>query len=226
MKILIAIPSVFEADAIFKSACVKARLGSVAKISENINAIITGVGCKASQDRLDCEIKNFSPDVVLLLGYCGACNDSLKNSDFVYETTCDTLAEIFENFGAKKAKIACVNKTADFAKKQELAKLNFDAVEMESDFFKQSAKANNTNFAHLRCVSDAKNSSIPTDIMNMSMNKNTGAINPLKMLSPKAFCKHPTILFNLIRFGIEIAPTQKIFAKKSVELVSILKKLH
>lgn len=223
MKILIAIPSIFEANAIFKSAGKKAKLGATVKISENIEVIITGVGCEASQKRLSTKIKEFSPAIVLLLGYCGACNENLKNADFVYETSFKNLAKVFENFGAKKAKIACVAKTANLQKKQGLFEKGFDAVEMESDFFKPEITSANIFFAHLRCVSDTKKSTIPAEIMDLSMDKKTGDINPLKMLSVKAFFKCPTILFNLIHFGIEIAPTQKLFAKKSVDIISALK---
>ena len=223
MKILIVIPSVFEANAIFKSVGKKAKLGATANISKNIQAVVSGVGCKASQERLSAKIKEFSPTIVLLFGYCGACNENLKNADFVYETSCQNIAKVFENFGAKKAKIACVAKTANLQKKQGLFEKGFDAVEMESDFFKPEITSANIFFAHLRCVSDTKKSTIPAEIMDLSMDKKTGDINPLKMLSVKAFFKCPTILFNLIHFGIEIAPTQKLFAKKSVDIISALK---
>ncbi len=223
MKILLTIPSVFEASPIFKLTKTKPELGKIAKISDNISAIIAGIGCETSQERLKNAVQNLLPDCVVLLGYCGACSDAISNGDFVFSCDDENFSKFLLNQGMKKVAFACVKKTADTTQKQSLAEQGFDAVEMESDFFKSVAENANVKFVHIRCVSDAKKSPIPADLLDSTMDRHTGAINPMKMFELKKLIAKPSILINLARFGMEIAPIQKFFSSECKKLVETLK---
>ncbi len=223
MKILLTIPSVFEAAPVFKQAKTKPELGKIAKISDDISAIVAGIGCETSQKRLRNAIENLSPDCIILLGYCGACSDTISNGDFVFSCDDENFSKLLLKQGMKQVSFACVEKTADSAQKQSLAERGFDAVEMESDFFKSVAENANVKFVHIRCVSDAKKSPLPADLLDATMDRQTGAINPMKMLELKKLIAKPSILINLARFGIEIAPIQKFFSSECKKLVETLK---
>ena len=103
-----------------------------------------------------------------------------------------------------------------------MQKQGFDAVEMESRYFQSIVQNANIEFLHIRCVSDAKNSAIPADLMDCSMDRQTGNINPLKMLSVSKLLRNPSILVKLIKFGIEIAPTQKIYKNRAIKVANLI----
>ena len=222
MKFLLAIPSIFEATPIFKLARRKAKLGASASISDNVVATVCGIGCEKSQERLKEALEKYSPDCVILLGYCGACANSICSGDFVFSTEDKKLVSVFQKQGMKQVKFACVAKTASAQEKELLAERGFDAVEMESDFFEPIVKSKSACFVHIRCVSDAKNSPLPEELMDSTMDRQTGAIDPLKMLSPKRIVRNPVLIVKLIKFAIEIAPVQKFFAEESKRLVAVL----
>ena len=156
MKILLAIPSKFEAAPAFKIAGAKPALGAAADVSQNLRAFVAGIGCKASAERLAKEIGEFKPDALALLGYCGACAPDLKIGDFVFDADDETLAQKISGAKFRREKFACVEKTAGDALKAALYKDGFGAVEMESAFFAPLAKARALPFLHIRCVSDAR----------------------------------------------------------------------
>ena len=117
MKILTILPSVFEAKSIFKYFKEKARLGKLISPSENLSILVSGIGCQASKERVERAVENIKPDVIILMGYCGACSNTLKNGDFVFESNNSYFADIFKRLNITRAKIACVDKTADETKK-------------------------------------------------------------------------------------------------------------
>ncbi len=223
MKILLVIPSVFEAAPVFKLAKERPKLGKIAKLTENICACIVGIGCETSQKRLRDALEKEKPDFAVLLGYCGACADSIANGDFIFECANSELVKLLCAQGMKEVKFACVHQTADTYKKQSLAEAGFGAVEMESDFFKSVVEEFGAEFAHIRCVSDAKKSPLPAELLDATMDRQTGAVNPMKMLNLQKLLKQPSILAKLICFGIEIAPVQKFFSSECKRLVEVLK---
>ncbi len=226
MKKLIIFPTVFEASSVFKYYHKKPKLGEVIEVSDELKILISGIGCETSKKRVKKIAEEFKPQALVLIGYCGACSESLKNGDFVFECNSKVFHDTLNSLKAFPVKIACVEKTADKKKKFELAKNGFDAVEMEQDFFEPIAKRIGANFIHIRCVSDSKKSSIPSDLMDLTMCKNSGDVNPIKILSFKRILKNPSILLKLIYFGIEIAPVQKLFAKRSIEIIKKIKELN
>ncbi len=224
MKKLLLIPSIFEANAIFKHFGYSAKLGKLVNISENFSVLVSGIGCEASKQRVENAVKNIRPSTIILMGYCGACSDEFNNGDFLYETNNQHLENLLSPLNIKTARIACVDKTADEHVKINLQKQGYDAVEMECKYFQPIAQNIDADFLHLRCVSDAKKSPIPADLLDCTMDRTTGNVVPTKMLSPAKLLRNPSILLKLIKFGIEIAPTQKLYAKKSVEIVKLLSK--
>ncbi|MBE6414692.1 MAG: hypothetical protein E7035_09130 [Verrucomicrobiaceae bacterium] len=222
MKTLLIFPSVFEADAVFKNFSHSAKLGKFIAVDKNLGILVSGIGCNKSKERVEKAIENFSPQIVVLMGYCGACSTSLKNGDFVFETSNEQLKKHLSTLDMLPVRIASVEKTADEQTKEFLQKQGFDAVEMESRYFQSIVQNANIEFLHIRCVSDAKNSAIPADLMDCSMDRQTGNINPLKMLSVSKLFRNPSILIKLIKFGIEIAPTQKIYKNRAIKVANLI----
>ncbi len=222
MKTLLIFPSVFEADAVFKNFSHSAKLGKFIAVNKNLGILVSGIGCNKSKERVEKAIENFSPQIVVLMGYCGACSTSLKNGDFVFETSNEQLKKHLSTLDMLPVRIASVEKTADEQTKEFLQKQGFDAVEMESRYFQSIVQNANIEFLHIRCVSDAKNSAIPADLMDCSMDRQTGNINPLKMLSVSKLFRNPSILVKLIKFGIEIAPTQKIYKNRAIKVANLI----
>ena len=222
MKTLLVFPSVFEADAVFKNFSQSAKLGKFIEVSKNLGILVSGIGCNKSKERVEKAIENFSPQMVVLMGYCGACSASLKNGDFVFETSNEQFKKYLSTLAMQPVRIASVEKTANEQTKEFLQEQGFDAVEMESRYFQPIVQNANIEFLHIRCVSDAKNSAIPADLMDCSMDRQTGNINPLKMLSVSKLLRNPSILVKLIKFGIEIAPTQKIYKNRAIKVANLL----
>ena len=225
MKTLAAFPSKFEAAPLFSKLGAKAKLGARADFSPNFRALVAGVGCGASAKRLEAEAEIFAPDLIILIGYCGACSPALENGDFVFEPCgdprIDALAE--QSFGCRRAKIASVDATADFDEKQKLFADGFDAVEMEKKHFKPIAEARGAKFLHVRCVSDSKKSRLPASLLDATMDRHTGAVNPAKMFSLPAIIRRPKVAVELAKFIAEILPVQKHYASTLLPLLSLSK---
>ena len=88
MKKLIIFPTVFEASSVFKYYHKKHKLGEVIEVSDELKILISGIGCETSKKRVKKIAEEFKPQALVLIGYCGACSESLKNGDFVFE--CNT----------------------------------------------------------------------------------------------------------------------------------------
>ena len=225
MKILLVIPSVFEAAPVFKAARARPALGGVLNISENLRVLISGIGCEVSRGRLNGQLRDFAPNAVMLLGYAGACSDAFKNGDFLFDSDDPRVSELLGGFGFPKAKIAFSKSVAGAEQKREFLSAGFAAVEMESGWFLSTVRAANASFTHVRCISDAANASVPPAILEASMDRRTGGVFPARMFFSRAFLKNPLAIFSLVKFGVEIAPVQKKYAKCIVELVDMLAKL-
>ncbi len=225
MKILAVFPSTFEAAPTFKAANAKARLGAEVDLAGNVRAFVSGARSAAAAKRLGVQIGKYKPQVVVLLGFGGACSRKLKPADIVFETSDERLMEIFSSLGARPGKIACSATAADDQKKLGLEREGFDAVDMESIIFEQAAKAAGARFAHVRCISDAYNSPLPADVMDSSLNPDTGAIEPLRMVSLANVKKYPTLLIGLIKFGLKMIPVNRRWAKFCSDLTEKLKEM-
>lgn len=214
MKTLAVFPSKFEAAPLFSKLGAKANLGARADLPPNFRAFVAGIGCAASARRLEAEVGNFAPDLLILVGYCGACNPALENGDFIFEPCGDPRIDAFaeQTLGCRRAKIASVDFTADSSEKQKLFADGFDAVEMEKKHFKPIAELCGAKFLHVRCVSDSKKSALPAALLDSTMDRRTGAVNPAKMFSPLAILRRPKVALELAKFIAEILPVQKRYA--------------
>ena len=221
MKILLAIPSKFEAAPVFKKIGAKPALGAVADASENLRAVVAGAGCEASQKRLAAAIEEYSPDAVALLGYCGACSPELACGDFVFETDSEELAEKIAAANFRRAKIACSEHAAGGAEKAELFARGFDAVEMESAFFEPLARERAMQFLHVRCVSDTRASQMPACLFDAAIDRQTGEIKPFRIFL--SALKNPRLLPKFASYAREIAPAQKKYARGASAVLELLK---
>jgi nucleoside phosphorylase len=117
-KTLIISPTIFEAEPIFKELGARGKLKVGDTIErDSIIGFVSGIGCNASAERLKTAIKKYSPEIIILAGFCGACDRHLKNGDLVYETSSTALIELAEKLRGTSGKIACVEKIADTTKK-------------------------------------------------------------------------------------------------------------
>ncbi|MBQ2721951.1 MAG: hypothetical protein IJF70_03490 [Opitutales bacterium] len=223
-KILIITPTIFEAEPIFSELGSKEKLKVGDTIEcDSIVGIVSGIGCNASAERIKNAIEKHSPDIIILAGFCGACDKHLKNGDLVYETSSPALNELAKKLCGASGKIACVEKIADTTKKMELGESGFVGVEMELDFFKNSINSSNADFIHLRWISDSLDSDIPPDFFESTMNKQTGELNLSVLRLIKSLITSPSLVIKLARFGSEIAPAKKKYAQSTKDLIKILK---
>ena len=223
-KTLIISPTIFEAEPIFKELGARGKLKVGDSIErDSIIGFVSGIGCNASAERLKTAIKKYSPEIIILAGFCGACNKHLKNGDLVYETSSTALIELAEKLRGTSGKIACVEKIADTTKKMELGKSGFAGVEMEFDFFKDAINSACADFIHLRWISDSLDSDIPPDFFESTMNKQTGELNLSVLRLIKSLIASPSLMIKLAKFGSEIAPAKKKYAQSVKDLIKILK---
>lgn len=220
MKALLVFPTTFEAWAFFKKAGERPALGKTAKISvggAEFFGIVSGIGCKASQDRVENFQKKHSFDLALLCGFCGSCSPSIKEGDFIFETANIGVAEILRSLGAVRCRIASVEAVADSEKKSKLRENGFSAVEMEARFFKPLFCEE--KFVHLRAVSDGVDSKIPAEFFNSLMDFDTGASSFSFAKFFGVFLKKPTLPIDLVKFAISANRAKKIYDAKLFEII-------
>ena len=113
-KTLIITPTIFEAEPILSElgATEKSYVGDCIE-RDSIVCLISGIGCERSAERVKTAIEKYTPEVVILAGFCGACNKSFANGDLIYETSSQTLSIIASKLRGTRGKIACVEKIAD-----------------------------------------------------------------------------------------------------------------
>lgn len=220
MKALLIFPTVFEAQAFFKKAGRRPALGKSAKISiggAEIFGIVSGIGCKASQCRVEAFQKKHFFDFAVLCGFCGACSSDIKEGDFIFETANVGVSEILRSFGITQCKIASVGEVADSEKKSGLCACGFSAVEMEAGFFKPIFCEE--KFVHLRAVSDGADSKIPAEFFNSLMDFNTGssAFSFAKIL--KIFLKKPSLPIDLVKFAASASRVKRVYDAKLFEII-------
>ena len=227
MKILLIFPTIFEADAFFKKSRYRAFLGACAQLdigSVGIHAIVSGIGCEASAKRVRAFAEEIKPDIAILCGFCGACLESAKESDILFETKNGKLSSVFTELGFCEGKIACVKQVAGFEQKTELASRGFAGVEMESGFFSGFFKAE--NFAHVRIVSDGVRSKIPAEFFDSMLDRTTGASS----FSPKKFfgmaLKSPALPVNLALFAVKAGKVKKIYDAAVMRMIEKISQIY
>lgn len=215
-KFLLIFPTVFEAAPAFAvlDKTKKARLGETAQSADGaINALVAGIGCDASVGRVVAALQKFAPDFAILAGFCGACTANERNGDFIFESESGKLATLAESLGGTRGKIATVERIADAEKKSELGKLGFNGVDMEGGLFRKAAETAKVPFGHFRWVSDSLESDIPPSFFESTMDMETGDLKVSALKTVAAIIRTPSLLPRLARFGAEIAPARKKYAR-------------
>ena len=227
MKILLIFPTIFEAEALFKKSRRRAFLGARAQLDigqVRIHAIVSGIGCGASANRVRAFAEEVKPDMAILCGFCGACQESAKEGDVLFETKNGKLGAAFRELGFAEGKIACAKQVAGFGQKTELAGRGFAGVEMESDFF--SGIFNAENFAHVRIVSDGVRSKIPAEFFDSMLDRTTGASS----FSPKKFfsmaLKSPSLPINLALFAFKAGKVKKLYDAAVMRMIEKISQIY
>lgn len=222
-KFLLIFPTVFEAAPAFAAlgGTKKARLGETAHSADGtITVLVAGIGCDASVKRVEVALQKSAPDFAILAGFCGACTAAQKNGDFVFETESEKLALLAESLGGIRGKIATVEKIADSRKKAELGGRGFAGVDMEGGLFEKAADAAEVPFGHFRWVSDSLESDIPPSFFESTMDRETGGLEVSILKTAAAIIGAPSLLPKLARFGAEIAPAKKKYARDIAAMIS------
>lgn len=223
-KFLIVSPTVFEAAPVFAALGYKGKpeLGATATCG-NVAALVSGVGCAASTERVRGEVDKFQPSHIILAGFCGACRTDLKNGDFIFKTDDDSLKTLARKFGGNEASIATVGTIADTKRKLELGESGFAGVDMEGSLFEKAAKERGVKFSHFRWVSDSIESDIPPSFFESTMNMETGGLEISILRTAAALMKSPKLIVKLAKFGREIAPAKRRYESDVKAIVGALK---
>lgn len=229
-KLLVVFPTIFEADCIFKNfgQSEKCKVGVTCEFElggKSCRALVSGIGCEKSAERVAEQIKKFRPDEVLLCGFAGACRREIKGGEFFFQTDNPETQKKLSELGIAEKKIAFSEHVADGKAKTLLAENGYWAVEMESRLFAQAARksaSETPKFTHLRCISDTIEADIPAEIVEKSMNRQTGELEVRPLDSIRAIIKTPKVLPTFIKFVITAGKAQKHYNK---QLPNILKAL-
>ena len=229
-KLLVVFPTIFEADCIFKNfgQSEKCKVGATCEFDlggKSCRVLVSGIGCEKSAERVAEQIKKFRPDEVLLCGFAGACRKEIKGGEFFFQTDSPETQKKLSELGIAEKKIAFLEHVADRKAKTQLAESGYWAVEMESRLFAQAARESapeSPNFTHLRCISDTIEADIPAEIVEKSMNRQTGELEVRPLDSIRAIINTPKLLPTFIKFAITAGNAQKHYNK---QLPNILKAL-
>ena len=221
---LIIAPTVHEAAPFFSALCPREKpaLGGCAQAG-NAACVVSGIGCEKSAERVEAAAEKFRPRAVILAGFGGACKAELKKGGLVYETQSEELAALGARLRGVRGRIAFCVGFADGPQKALLASRGFDAAEMEGDFFRKALEKFPAEFAQFRWISDELHSAAPKEFFERAMDRQSGALNTGFGMLAREIAKSPSLLFKLIKFGAEIAPAQKSYARGARELAEILK---
>ncbi|MBQ6533845.1 MAG: hypothetical protein IJI37_01625 [Opitutales bacterium] len=221
---LIIAPTVHEAAPFFAALDPRKKpaLGACARAG-NAACVVSGIGCEKSAERVEAAAKEFRPRAVILAGFGGACKADLKKGDLVYETRSEELAALGSRLRGVRGKIAFCAGFADGRQKALLASQGFDAAEMEGGFFRKALENFSVEFAQFRWISDGLYSEAPKEFFERAMDRQSGALNMGFGMVAREIAKSPSLLLKLIKFGIEIAPAQKSYARGARELAEFLK---
>ncbi|MBO7521110.1 MAG: hypothetical protein J6T16_02590 [Opitutales bacterium] len=215
MKILLIFPTPYEACAFFKKAGCRAKLGAEASLEisgSEFAAIVSGIGCAASAERVEKFAKSQNFDMCILCGFCGSCSENIKEGDFLFEARDAEFSSILEGLNFKRGKFACAEKIADSGKKRELGEAGFAGVEMESGFF--CGLFPPEKFAHLRAVSDGLRSKIPAEFFDSMLDRSSGASSFSFSKFFKIWAKNPLLPARLIGFAVSAGMAKKSYEAK------------
>lgn len=122
---LIVFPTTCEAYAVFKffGDPMKCRLGGKCKFTlangTECEALVAGVGCEKSANRVREAAESFCPTDIILCGFAGACDDA-EPGEFVFESGSADIAKTLSKKGMRAGRIAFCESVADAVGKERL----------------------------------------------------------------------------------------------------------
>ncbi len=225
-KVLVIFPMIYEAAAPFAKYELKnPQVGDFVDVIKNARvhtkALVAGFGCTATRERIKKSIAEFNPELVILAGFCGSCREDIKNGDKLSEFFGNSpeLESLIKEQNFRVAKMATVDRLADESKKRELAQNGFDAVEMEAMLVREILREQNIPFLHLRWVSDSVKCKIELPFFESTMNYETGEIKISAWNLIKFIARRPKLLFDLMAFNKELAPSRTRYAEGILEFL-------
>lgn len=208
---LIVFPTTFEAGAAFGffGGALKCRLGGKCKFTlangTECEALVAGVGCEKSASRVREAAESFCPTDIILCGFAGACGGGMEPGEFVFESGSADIAKALSKRGMRAGKIAFSETVADADEKERLGKLGYDAVEMESEFFKAAAGDEDGDFkpvfTQIRCISDAAGTSLPAPLAEGAIDRATGALKLSPWAAIREILRNPPAAVSLAKFA-------------------------
>ena len=220
-KLLIIFPTPFEAQncfAHFSNNSISAQVGEHLDFeNNNVNcrAFVMGYGCECSFNRVEKVVAEFTPDALLLIGFCGACKENIKLGDFFYQGTCEYLETFAKAINATPAKIYQSERIAGQKIKQQVS-ANYDIVDMEYRSVSEICAKNSIPFLCLRCTSDKANHKVPEAFFNALMGLD--GKDDFKA-AKRTFWRHPFSIFLVLKLFKDIKPVKKMYDAKILEFI-------
>ncbi len=231
MKTLLIFPTSFEAKkafSLFGGKCSNPKLGAVESFSvgkEQFFAHVCGYASKALKSRVLGVLDEVKPDRILLMGFGGACEQSLKRGNAVFSTTDVNLENLLLSLNAKKGYIFSSEHISDVVGKS-VANFLDDAlaVDMEGETIASLARQHNLPFANIRIISDEFLETLPLNFLNAIMDSETGEDRLFTFSTLKTLISNLSELPLLIRFGLNANRAKKLYEKFVEDLVFALSK--
>lgn len=193
--------------------------------------LISGMACEAAAKAVVGAARDFCVDSIILAGFGGACDPSLRLGDFVCDSADLRVLRAAESVSARDGLIASAGSPAGKMQKAALFKdKGALAVDMEADMFRASLRSAgvSASFSHLRCISDLADADVPLENLGISANASTGALS-FNLL--KFFCgilRRPSLAASLVKFVACAWKAQKIYNSKIADFffayIDILRK--
>lgn len=228
-KTLMIFPTTFEGKAPFKYFGFKRlKTGTLKEVSanggkcNNLCLLISGMRCRNSEEVVRKAAEYFRPERVIICGFAGACDPSLKNGDFIYDTNDESMDEILSPICLKGA-IKCSDHILGQSEKRKLFKEGIRVVEMESEVFMGAVRESfpSATFTHIRCISDSVDSKIPASFFSDVFDHRYGTLSLRKIAVQ--ILKRPSLLISLSEFAREMKPVREKYEERIVKILQELK---
>lgn len=247
MKTLVVFPTRFEAKAVFSKF---ARLrfspagsaGSAGLVGDFFEAraadmfadlpksrrgdsfefFVSGVGCAASASAFSDRAILGRADCVLLAGFAGGCNPSLKPGDLVFETRQARVRRAAMSVGARPARVAWLEKIAGVRDKAELfSSSGADAVEMEAQIFKRElcARGADIELSQFRCISDAFDDDAALEKLGFGTDLSSGDMTFSAVGFLLGALRNPGLLAGFFGFVLRAWRARSVYDSKIIEFL-------
>ncbi|WOO43331.1 hypothetical protein [Rubellicoccus peritrichatus] len=212
----VVIPSYYEAKLFFKrlenriSFCLGKPCGYKGKIDDaDVIGCLIRIGMPIAAESTQQLIDEFKIDKLILAGFAGGLDPSLKRGDLLHVPSDEISTAIYT--GAE-----VVATVAD--KKALWEQTGCRIVDMESGPVAEVASSNDIPFSVIRVVSDDANEAVPVDILDYGYNREKGRETPVRM--GLRLATHPKEIFEVKRFLEKTGPCRSILADAIEAVIS------